>query len=72
MENFDLKVRKFGQFLINYINSVEELPVEVKRLVVQDISNQLQEASNAVVREQQNNLNKQKESGEIAESIQPD
>ena len=69
MENFDLKIRKFEQFLINYINSVDELPIEVKRLVVQDILNQIQEASNGVIIEQQNNLNKKKDGGENAESL---
>jgi flagellar hook-basal body complex protein FliE len=69
MENFDLKIRKFEQFLINYINSVDELPIEVKRLVVQGILNQIQEASDLVIKTQQANLNKPKESEENAESL---
>ena len=69
MENFDLKIRKFEQFLINYINSVDELPIEVKRLVVQDILNQIQDASDTVIKNQQANLNKPKESEEDAESV---
>ena len=69
MENFDLKIRKFEQFLINYINSVDELPIEVKRLVVQDILTQIQDASDTVIKEQQESLNKPKESEEDAESL---
>lgn len=69
MENFDLKIRKFEQFLINYINSVNELPIEVKRLVVQDILNQIQDASNTVIKEQQESLNKPKECDNNAESL---
>jgi hypothetical protein len=69
MENFDLKIRKFEQFLINYINSVDELPIEVKRLVVQDILNQIQDASDAVVKEQQDSLSKPKECDKNAESL---
>lgn len=69
MENFDLKIRKFEQFLINYINSVDELPIEVKRLVVQDILNQIQNASDSVIKEQQESLNKPKECDNNAESL---
>lgn len=70
MDNFDLKIRKFEQFLIGYINSVDELPIEVKRLVVQGILNQIQEASDLVIKGQQESLNKPKESEENAENVQ--
>lgn len=63
MEEFiDLKIRKFQQFIINYINSVDELPIEIKRLVIVEILNELESGCNQVINAQQKRL---KQIGEV-------
>ena len=70
MEEFiDLKIRKFQQFIINYINSVDELPIEVKRLVVSEILRELDIESGRVIGTQQMELKNRNEVKKDAESV---
>lgn len=66
----DLKIRKFEEFLINYINSVDDLPVEVIRLVFVEILQQLEEKSCKAILAQQAELKQQSEVNKDAESPQ--
>ncbi len=72
MDFIDLKTRKFQQFLINYINSVDELPIEIKRLVVAEILSQIERESDKIIAFQQKELKQQSEVNKNAESVQPD
>lgn len=47
----NLKIREFEQSLINQINCAD-IPIEVKRIVVKDILNQLEEVTNKVLKEE--------------------
>ena len=47
----DLKIRLFKNDIINYINSVD-LPMEVKRLVLVDIYNQVSTQAETVIKAQ--------------------
>lgn len=67
----DLKIRKFEEFLINYINSVEELAIEVKRLVIFEILEELEKESDKAIIAQQISLKNNKEAKKSdAESVQ--
>lgn len=73
MDYADLKIRKFQQFLINYINQTD-LAIEIKRLVVFEIMNQLNAKSDEVITNQQRALQEEQESEvkQDAESISRD
>ena len=48
------KIREFENDIINFINASEDIPVEVRHLVLRDICNQLEkEADKQVVAERQ-------------------
>lgn len=68
-EFIDLKIRKFQQFIVDYINSVDELPVEVKRLAVMEILHELDLKSNQMIDAQQKELRQRSEVKKDAESI---
>ncbi len=60
------KIREFENDIINFINASEDIPVEVRHLVLRDICNQLEkEADKQVVAERQ--LEKKKKSEESHE-----
>lgn len=44
----NLEIREFEQTIIKYINETV-LPIEVKRLVIRDIFNQIEEEANKVL-----------------------
>lgn len=56
MDNMDLKIRKLQQYIVNYLNSIDDIPVEVKRLLVYEIYNELTKASNTEIKTQQEKL----------------
>lgn len=74
VDNVDLKVRKFSDYLINYINSVEDLPAEIKRLVVYEILTKLEKESNKAISQQQAALTQENEKGVVrdAETLHKD
>lgn len=60
------KIREFENDIINFINASEDIPVEVRHLVLRDICNQLEkEADKQVVAERQ--LEQKKKSEESHE-----
>lgn len=60
------KIREFENDIINFINASEDIPVEVRHLVLRDICNQLEkEADKQVVVERQ--LEKKKKTEESHE-----
>ena len=60
------KIREFENDIINFINASEDIPVEVRHLVLRDICNQLEkEADKQVVVERQ--LEQKKKSEESHE-----
>ena len=60
------KIREFENDIINFINASEDIPVEVRHLVLRDICNQLEkEADKQVVAERQ--LEKKKKTEESHE-----
>lgn len=68
--NIDLKARKFRDYLISYIDSVNELPPEVKRLILSEVLWKLEAESDEIIRRQQQALaqDDRKEMIENAES----
>lgn len=68
-EFIDLKIRKFQEFLINYINSVDEIPIEVKRLAILEILHELETESIRIINTQQRELKQRNEVGKDAESV---
>lgn len=73
MDKFiDLKIRKFQQFIVDYINSFEELPIEIKRLAVAEILNQIERESDRIIGLEQNQLKQQSEVKQDAEGVQPE
>lgn len=60
----DLEIRRFQEMLVRSINH-NALPAEIKRLVVQDILYQLEEASKEAIK---NQLQEEKSNAEESES----
>lgn len=56
-----LEIREFAQSIVNIINSCS-LPMEIKRLIVNDIAEQVNEATNNQINAELAERNREKES----------
>lgn len=71
----DLEIRKFEESLVTHINH-NNLPIEIKRLIVQEICDKITKAANEEIYSQQKqekqNTIVSKEANKDAKSVQPD
>lgn len=59
----DLAIREMKNSIINYINN-NPLPIEVKRMVINEISSEIKEKADEVIREQVIERDKAKENSD--------
>ena len=56
-------IRQFRINLVNYINSVQEIPIEVKRLILAEVLKMVEDKANAICDEEENNIREKSQNG---------
>ena len=68
----DLLIREFKNSIISFVNQ-SDLPMEIKRLCLSEILQDVSDASDAVIKDQLvSRSNLESEANKNAESVQPD
>lgn len=70
----NLEIREFSQAIINFVNG-SQLPIEVKRLALEDILRQVDSAASEIIRSEiadRDMNNKEEQDNGTEQTVQPD